>query len=422
MISFANKDRRESVSKVADGQSRHYLWVCSAIFLSLGFLIIGKIGRTLAYVSDKLEVGFPFEYWWVAIDVRACAWLVLVPLLAAIIVDRRSNLWQTALLHLALLTVAVLVSGNFLHRYAHIQSDQLNHLIDAYASQATSSSESVSATGSDNSGSNPVAVKKDNVAKNYENVTFHNSYGFGYWLGEFIVIFTTYLMMNAIGYAVLYFRITLDRTRQADQLRHTLTQLQHESLCNRLTPHFLFNTLNTISSLTLTDGMAARTCISQLGELLRESLDSLPVREIRLDKEIDILRTYLTIQKMRFGSTLDYSIDVEDGLEAAMVPAFVLQPLVENSFKHGFHENVEVARVSISAKRDGASCRLEVSDNGAKIDPAEILDEKYGLGLTRQRLHLQYEHSAQILYEPNLPSGLKVIVLVPLQVRNGELQ
>ena len=98
-----------------------------------------------------------------------------------------------------------------------------------------------------------------------------------------------------------------------------------------------------------------------------------------------------------------------------------MQPLVENSFKHGFQKHETVARVSVSAKREGSYCRLEISDNGLKIDPAQPLDEKYGFGLTRQRLNLQYGEEAKIWYEPNQPCGLKVIIIVPLHIQSGEL-
>lgn len=421
MISFA-KNRQSSLrSQSAESPAGLYLWVVAAIFLLQGFLVVSATLRVLVYVGDKLESGLPSSYWWTAIDVRACSWLVLVPLLAAIIVDRRSSVWQTALLHVGLLSVALLVSGNVLHRFAHIQADQRNHLIDSREATETIAKNSEPGTDSEKAKPEPIAAAEDYAKKDYTGVTFHKSYGLGYWLGEFSAIFTAYLMMCGVGYAMMYFRITEYRTLQAERLRNTMVQLQHESLCNRLTPHFLFNTLNTVSALTLTDGKAARTCISQLGELLRESIESLPEGEIRLEKEIDILETYLTIQKTRFGEKLDYSIDIEEGLTAALVPAFVLQPLVENSFKHGFQEHDSIVRVGVSAKREGKYCRLEIFDNGAKIDPAQPLDEKYGLGLTRQRLKLQYGQDARIVYEPNQPCGLRVIVSVPLHMRNGEL-
>ena len=351
---------------------------------------------------------------------------MLLPVLAAIIADRRSSVWKLALLHAGLLTAALLVSGNVLHRFAHIQTDQKQHLIAVKEARDTEASERIATaeeptSASDDSQPTPIAATEDRTLKSYEGVAFHKSYGFGYWFGEFTLILTAYLMKCAVGYAMLYFRITEFRTRQTEQLRNSLVQLQHESLCNRLTPHFLFNTLNTISSLTLTDGKAARTCISQLGELLRDSIESLPEGEIRLDREIDILQTYLTIQKTRFGEKLEYSIDIEKGLSAALVPAFLLQPLVENSFKHGFQEQADIAHVGVSAKREGNHCRLEVFDNGAKIDPNQMLDEKYGLGITRQRLNLQYGEDAKISYEPNEPCGLRVIVLVPLDLQNREI-
>lgn len=419
MISFAKNGQGNPPSHLPGRPTRLYLWVVATIFLLQGFLVVSGTYRTLIYMSDKLEAGLPSAYWWTAIDVRVAAWLLLIPLLAAIIVDRRSSVWQLILLHVGLLAVAVFVSGNYLHRFAHIQADQRQHLINIIEVRESSAENGGTYANSDKEKSSAIASLEDYRNKSYEGVAFHKSYGFGYWLGEFSLIFTAYFMKCAVGYAMLYFRITEYRTRQAERLRSTMVQLQHESLCNRLTPHFLFNTLNTISSLTLTDGVAARTCISQLGELLRESIETLPEGEIVLDKEIEILQTYLAIQKTRFGTKLDYSIDIEAGLSATLVPAFVLQPLVENSFKHGFQQHEDIARVGITAKREGKYCRLEISDNGAKANTVQPLDEKYGLGITRQRLQLQYGEDARISYEPNQPCGLRVIIMVPFHVQNG---
>jgi two-component sensor histidine kinase len=392
----------------------------SAIVLLQGFLVFSGIYRSLIYVSDKLERAVPREFWWATLDLRASAWLLITPLLAAIVVDRRSPVWQIGLLHAGLLLLAVFVSGNYLHRFAHIQSDQLKHLLDT-AEVLPEGEPEQNAAVADRSKSTSGAATEEFGNKSYEGVNFHNSYGLQYWTGEFTLVLASYFMMSAIGYAVLYFRLTEYRTRQAEQLSRTMVQLQHDLLCNRLRPHFLFNTLNTISSLTLTDGTAARACISQLGELLRESIESLPEGEIRLDREIELVQIYLQIQKTRFGEKLEYSINVDESLRGAMVPAFVLQPLVENSFQHGFQDCTNTACVSVSATRDGDICRLEVSDNGATIDLSRPLDERHGLSLTRQRLKLQYDQHATLTYEPNQPSGLRVIVSVPLHLQNGDL-
>lgn len=420
MISFAKETVSPAERPAPSTGAKTYLWVFGTIFLLQIFLIISHIVRTFTYFSDKLESGLPSEYWWTVLDLRACAWLVLVPLIAAVIVERRFAVWKLALFHLGLVAVALVVSGNYLHRLAHIQADQKNTLVKSASTSLQSDSveklDSVDKTGDDITDAS--ADSKATATKDYTDVMFHKSYGAIYWLGELMVILTSYLMMSAAGYAMLYFRLTEYRTRQAAQLRSTLTQLQHETLCNRLTPHFLFNTLNTISALISTDAKAARDCISQLGDLLRESIESLPEQEIRLDKEVEILQTYLNIQKMRFGPKLDYSIRVEEGLESAMVPAFVLQPLVENSFKHGFREHNSIARVDVTAKRLDDCCILEVVDNGAKIEPDQTLEERYGIGLTRQRLSLQYDGNAAITFMPNEPTGLMVSVRVPLQAED----
>ena len=422
MISFAKEISSSAERPTPAVGAKTYLWVFGTIFLLQLFLIISHAVRSYVYFSDKLESGLPGEYWWTLLDLRACSWLVLVPLIAAVIVERRLQTWKVVVFHVGLVAIALVVSGNYLHRLAHIQADHKNNLVQSASTSLQSDSVETPSRANNKAEnvSDAPASPKETAPKDYTDVMYHKSYGADYWLGELMVILTAYLIMNAAGYAMLYFRLTEYRTRQAAQLRSTLTQLQHETLCNRLTPHFLFNTLNTISALISTDTKAARDCISQLGELLRESIESLPEQEIRLDKEVEILRTYLNIQKIRFGPKLDYSIRVEEGLESAMVPAFVLQPLVENSFKHGFREHNSVARVNVTATRSDDCCILEVVDNGARIEPDQTIEERYGIGLTRQRLSLQYDGNAAISFIPNEPTGLMVSVKVPLQAQHGD--
>ena len=225
MMSSVNRRHKTSQNQLPGRPDALYRWVLIALLIFQGFLVFSATYRTLIYMSDKLEAGLPSSFWWAAIDIRMSAWLVLVPLLAAIIVDRRSSIWQLALLHMGLVVVSVLVSGHIFHRFAHIQADTRQHLIET---QEDSKATTMQSEGNVNANGSTVA---NYAMKRYEGVTFHKSYGIQYWLGETTLIFSSYLMMSAVGYATLYFRITEYRTRQAERLQSTMIQLQHESLC-----------------------------------------------------------------------------------------------------------------------------------------------------------------------------------------------
>ncbi len=415
MISLNDTRRGDSRGRFEEPSTRLYLWVVGAIVLLQVFPIANTLFQQFTFLNDRLDMGLSSKYLWTIVPLRLGSWLLLIPFIAAVIVFARSSLITSASAHLMLIVIATLLSGLFLHRAERVQADQVMLLLNGESSLDRERVAGTPAASSQKAKVDPTQDTTERREKNYKLIARHNSDGMRYWIVEGLTNVITYSAMIAAGYAVLYFRLTQYRTQQAERLRATMLQLRHESLCNRLTPHFLFNTLNTISSLTLADSEAARACISQLGELLRASIEALPEREIRLERELEILQIYLSIQQTRFGPALKYEFDVEAGLESAIVPAFLLQPLVENCFKHGFRERQRPAFVQVSVKQENGYCRMAVTDNGTAFDVPKMLDEKYGLGITRQRLELQYGGDADLRYEANQPRGLTVIARVPLR-------
>lgn len=406
MITFAKKHWRSE--ERAD--NKLYLLVLTSLALVQLVRILGSSGRMLVFTSEQAADGFPLSQWWTAVDIRSCFWLLFAPMLALVIVKHEAPFSRKLAAHIALLATGLVLSGTVVHRAAYLQTVERARIMQPPPADATSVVAS-----SPERFDRPTARRFHRLLA-YEDAPGFPAFGLRYWLGQLILGLTDYAMMAILGYAVLYYRVSEYRSRQTERLRSMMIQHRHDVLCNRLTHHFLFNTLNMISALTLTNGRAARTCISQLSDLLRASIDTLPKGEVRLDEELELLGIYLALQKTRFGPKLEYCIDIERGLDAAMVPAFLLQPIVENCFEHGFREHVDVSRIRISAQRDGDYCRLEVVDNGAAVALPEEIDENYGLGITRERLRLQFGGAADIWYEPNQPSGLRVSVVVPFRL------
>jgi len=203
----------------------------------------------------------------------------------------------------------------------------------------------------------------------------------------YMAVIIYWAIVAAVHYADQH-RLVRERDLRASQLETELARAQVDALRMQLHPHFLFNTLNTISGLMREDVEAADLMLAQLSELLRRTLATDRRQEVPLAEEIQWLRAYLAIQQTRFGPRLRVDIDVPDDCEAALVPALILQPLVENAIRHGFGATPGPGSVAIAARRDSGRLRIDVIDGGPGV--AVPIREGYGLRNTRSRLRAMY--------------------------------
>jgi LytS/YehU family sensor histidine kinase len=223
------------------------------------------------------------------------------------------------------------------------------------------------------------------------------------------------LPVDVISYAIWAGLTTLYyRQIRSVQLEKTLAQAQLQNLRLQLNPHFLFNTLNTISSVMYEDVRAADRMIARLSDLLRSTLEQGDAQEVTLEREIEFLRLYVETMKARFEERLE--VDVEASIEArgAMVPPLVLQPLVENSIKHGADRSTSKVRVEVRAARENGSLRLEVRDHG----PGIVGQKLNGIGLsnTAERLERLYGGTHRMDLHNADDGGLIVTLQVPFHV------
>ena len=179
----------------------------------------------------------------------------------------------------------------------------------------------------------------------------------------------------------------------------------------QIEPHFLFNTLSNIRGLVESDPEKGIAMLDDFIQYLRASLSKIRETEADLGQEVDIIRAYLKIFKIRMGDRLQYDINVPERLKSLPFPSMLLQPLVENAIKHGLEPRVEGGNLTVHAESDDGFLRLVITDTGLGL----IKDSNGGLGLSniRERLQSIYGDGAQLILEENDPEGLKAIVEVP---------
>jgi sensor histidine kinase YesM len=185
---------------------------------------------------------------------------------------------------------------------------------------------------------------------------------------------------------------------EKERARTTAIEAQLASLESRVHPHFLFNTLNSISELVHDDPASAERVVGQLASLLRSSLDGASMPVIPLDQELRVVRDYLEIERVRFGNRLRYDVQVADGLGEALLPRLALQTLVENSVKYAVSSRQAGASILIRATNGGGRVRLDVEDDGPGFDAA-CAPDGHGLALVRSRLAMTFGDRASLRVE-----------------------
>ena len=224
-----------------------------------------------------------------------------------------------------------------------------------------------------------------------------------------------YFPIILIAHLASYYRRFREREVRTSQLQAQLVKARLQALKSQLQPHFLFNTLNSISALMLTDVKAADRMITRLGDLLRISLETAGTQMTTLSRELEVVNCYIEIEKVRFEQRLKVSIDVAPETLDASVPHLLLQPLVDNAIKHGISRLAAGGEIRISATTDHKDLQLEVRDNGPGVRDSVMFPSRgLGLRITRERLETIYgqQQSVELL---NLAEGGAVArVSIPL--------
>ena len=224
-----------------------------------------------------------------------------------------------------------------------------------------------------------------------------------------VVVYTT---VAGLAHAISYFTTARDRELQLAKVSEQLTSARFAALQAQLNPHFMFNTLNTITVL-IRDGdrAGAVRIVEHLSELLRRTLSRHQASEVSLGEELELLEQYLAIEQARFPDRLRAEIDVPDGVRSAAIPAFAVQHLVENAIRHGVARKEDAGQVRISARRDGTSIVISVSDDGPGI--ATMPSPAHGIENTRERLRALYGDAASLEVAAGTAGGTVATLRVP---------
>ncbi|MGH9143491.1 MAG: sensor histidine kinase [Vicinamibacterales bacterium] len=190
------------------------------------------------------------------------------------------------------------------------------------------------------------------------------------------------------------------RTKERDEAdaRRLAAEAQLASIESRVQPHFLFNTLNSIAALVHDDPAGAERMTGQLASLLRSSLDNTATPLVTLDEELRIVRSYLAIERVRFGDRLRYEVQIGEGTASAAVPRMALQTLVENSVKYAVSRRREGGSIGVTAIATNGRVRVTVEDDGPGFDAAQR-PEGHGLALLDARLAMLFGDAATLRVE-----------------------
>lgn len=236
------------------------------------------------------------------------------------------------------------------------------------------------------------------------------------YVGTFANFALMYFGVLTLHHSLAYRSALLDREARQFRTEAELSRARLQLLHTQLQPHFLFNTLNTISALVTRDPRSARAMIGDLSELLRTALNRSVAAEIPLEDEIRFSQAYLDIQRRRFRDRLEVEVDVPSDTLAASVPPMVLQPLLENALQHGLPEKGP-ARVDLRARREGDTLRIIVADRGPGFSP----HYREGKGLSAVRALLEHAYGSAFTMSVGNRGACGAAVVLELPV-NGRRQ
>jgi hypothetical protein len=230
-------------------------------------------------------------------------------------------------------------------------------------------------------------------------------------------VIDTYVPILFVAYAVSYYSKLKEREKLTAQLEVQLTKANLQVLKSQLQPHFLFNTMHSISGLMFTDVRAADRMMTRLSELLRMTLEQGTEQTTTLNRELEFVNGYLEIEKMRLGDRLTIELNIAPETLDAEVPHLLLQPLVENAVKHGVSKLSSKGEIKIRSRSDERTLWVTICDNGPGLNDGHPPNGKPGLGIaaSRERLRSLYGDDQRLEFRIPEHGGTELTICIPFR-------
>jgi len=236
------------------------------------------------------------------------------------------------------------------------------------------------------------------------------------------VLGTTFIFRFHYGilayWAILAVTTAMKERTNAARLQAQLAQAELQALRMQLHPHFLFNTLHSISALVVEDPVLAKRMISHLGDFLRMTLESSGAQSVPFSVELEFLKRYLAIEQVRFQDRLKIAMDIEPQTLNAQIPNLILQPIVENAIRHGIAPRLAAGQIEIRARRLNGSLQVEIEDDGVGLpEVAKSTGATQGVGLSNTRARLEQLYGANYRFDLSntVDGGVVVTILIPFE-------
>lgn len=227
------------------------------------------------------------------------------------------------------------------------------------------------------------------------------------------------LVWSGLYFGIKYYILLQEEKQRGLKAMSMAHEAQLKMLRYQLNPHFLFNTLNAISTLVLDkDTKLANTMVTRLSRFLRYSLDNDPMQKVTVDEEVEALRLYLDIEKVRFDERLNVEFNIDEEAKTALMPSLLVQPLIENAIKYAIAQSVNGGTIAMEAKVFGNDLLLAVIDDGPGLGSAAPRQGKsggVGIANCRERLQELYGQEQSFRLSTTDPHGLTINIRLPLE-------
>jgi two-component system, LytTR family, sensor kinase len=237
-----------------------------------------------------------------------------------------------------------------------------------------------------------------------------------YLASELITDIAIFWIVFALFRSIGYYQRFREREHAAARLQAQLVEARLQALQMQLNPHFLFNTLNSVSSLMRSDPDRADEMLERLSSLLRITLAKGHAQKVRLQEEMEVVQLYVSIQQLRFGDRVRHNIHVAPEVWDALVPTMILQPIVENAYVHGIAKSLGAGTITIEAGIKGDRLRVSICNLGSGLRQDPLAQQGVGIANVKARLELHYGSRQSFSLREPVPGEVTALFLLPLEI------